>query len=80
MAKKNVDKVDALPVMDTPTADTPTADTPTDTVKARVLADGVFGRVNDVVWVALAVARGCDVLDTDAAAVAYAESLHHADD
>ena len=43
-------------------------------VKARVLVDGAFGKVNDVVEVDPEVAHGGE-LDTSPEAVAYAESL-----
>ena len=43
-------------------------------VKARVLVDGAFGKVNDVVEVDQEVAHGGE-LDTSPEAVAYAESL-----
>ncbi|MFC5524022.1 hypothetical protein [Polaromonas jejuensis] len=44
-------------------------------VKARVLVDGQYGKVNDVVTVTAAAARASSELDADPAAVAYAESL-----
>jgi len=44
-------------------------------VKARVLVDGVFGKVNDVVVVNKAVAEGASDLDAHPDAVAYAESV-----
>lgn len=44
-------------------------------VKARVLSDGVFGKVNDVVVVDKAVADAAGDLDAHPDAVAYAESL-----
>lgn len=53
----------------------PAAPTRTRNVKARVLADGVHGKVNDVVTVSAAVAKASDSLDADPDAVAYAESL-----
>lgn len=43
-------------------------------IKARVLVDGAFGKVNDVVEVDPEVAHGGE-LDTSPEAVAYAESL-----
>ena len=43
-------------------------------VKARVLVDGAFGKVNDIVEVDPEVAHGGE-LDTSPEAVAYAESL-----
>lgn len=44
-------------------------------VKARVLTNGSFGRVNDIVLVPAAIAKAHGDLDPDADAVAYAESL-----
>ena len=44
-------------------------------VKARVLAEGQYGRVNDVVKVAPAEAEASGELDASPEAVAYAESL-----
>lgn len=44
-------------------------------VKARVLVDGVFGKVDDVVTVTADEAKASSDLDADPAAVAYAESL-----
>ena len=43
-------------------------------VKARVLVDGAFGKVNDIVEVDPEAAHGGE-LDTSPEAVAYAESL-----
>ena len=43
-------------------------------VKARVLVDGAFGKVNDIVEVDPAAEHGGE-LDTSPEAVAYAESL-----
>ena len=47
------------------------------TVRARVICAGTFGAVDDVVEVAAEMAAQSDELDTDPAAVAYAESLQH---
>lgn len=44
-------------------------------VKARVLLDGQYGKVNEVVTVTAAAAKASPELDADPAAVAYAESL-----
>lgn len=44
-------------------------------VKARVLVDGSYGKVNDVVEVDAAEAKDNSDLDTHPDAVAYAESL-----
>lgn len=44
-------------------------------VKARVLVDGSFGKVNDVVTVSASVAKASSDLDADPDAVAHAESL-----
>lgn len=44
-------------------------------VKARVISDGSFGRINDVVEVTEAEAKNSPELDADPGAVAYAESL-----
>lgn len=52
---------------------TPTA---ADTVKARVLVDGAYGKVNDVVEVTAAEAESSGELDAHPDAVAYAESLN----
>lgn len=57
-------------------AATVTAITSADTVKARVLVDGVYGKVNDVVDVTTAEAEASSELDTHPDAVAYAESLN----
>lgn len=48
-------------------------------VKARVISDGGFGRINDVVEVAEDEAKNSPELDADPAAVAYAESLKTAE-
>jgi hypothetical protein len=45
------------------------------TVKARVLVDGSYGKVNDVVQVPVVIAAANPELDATPAAVAYAESL-----
>ncbi|CAN7493433.1 hypothetical protein LJR074_003388 [Acidovorax sp. LjRoot74] len=52
---------------------TPTA---AETVKARVLVDGAYGKVNDVVDVPAAEAEASGELDAHPDAVAYAESLN----
>lgn len=52
---------------------TPTA---AETVKARVLVDGAYGKVNDVVEVPAAEAEASGELDAHPDAVAYAESLN----
>lgn len=52
---------------------TPTA---AETVKARVLVDGAYGKVNDVVEVTAAEAESSGELDAHPDAVAYAESLN----
>lgn len=44
-------------------------------VKARVLIDSVFGKVNDVVVIEKSIADGNSDLDPTPDAVAYAESL-----
>lgn len=44
-------------------------------VKARVLVDGGYGAVNDVVEVPESEAKASSDLDADPDAVAYAESL-----
>lgn len=44
-------------------------------VKARVLADGLYGKVNDVVEVTEAEAAASSDLDAHPDAVAYAEGL-----
>ncbi len=54
---------------------TATTASKTRTVKARVLVDGAYGKVNDVVTVTPAVAKASSELDADPDAVAYAESL-----
>lgn len=45
------------------------------TVKARVLADGAYGKVNDVVEVSAEQAAASTDLDPHPDAVAYAEKL-----
>lgn len=45
------------------------------TVKARVLVTGAFGKVDDVVEVDAQVAKDSDELDPTPEAVAYAQSL-----
>lgn len=52
---------------------TPTA---AETVKARVLVDGAYGKANDVVEVTTAEAEASSELDAHPEAVAYAESLN----
>ena len=52
---------------------TPTA---AETVKARVLVDGAYGKANDVVDVPAAEAETSGELDANPEAVAYAESLN----
>lgn len=47
-----------------------------ETVKARVLVDGAYGKVNDVVDVPAAEAEASGELDAHPDAVAYAESLN----
>lgn len=54
---------------------TAAAPAPAETVKARVLVDGAYGKVNDVVEVATAEAEASSELDAHPDAVAYAESL-----
>lgn len=49
---------------------------PAETVKARVLVDGAYGKVNDVVEVTAAEAESSSELDAHPDAVAYAESLN----
>jgi hypothetical protein len=48
-------------------------------VKARVLVDGAFGKVNDIVVVDKAMAEAAGDLDPHPEAVAYAESIAVAD-
>jgi hypothetical protein len=48
---------------------------PTGPVKARVLADGSYGKINDVVQVSEGEAAASTELDCHPDAVAYAESL-----
>lgn len=50
-----------------------------ETVKARVLVDGAYGKVDDVVEVTAAEAKASDELDDHPDAVAYAESLKTGD-
>lgn len=50
---------------------------PSETVKARVICAGAWGKVNDVVETAADIAGHASDLDADPAAVAYAESLNH---
>jgi hypothetical protein len=50
------------------------------TVKARVLADGIYGKVDDVVDVTEAEVAASGELDAHPDAVAYAESLKKADE
>ena len=45
-------------------------------VKARVLIDCAFGKANEVVTVYAYIGKASPELDTDKAAVAYAESLN----
>ena len=45
-------------------------------IKARVLVDGAYGKVNDVVEVTTAEAEASSELDAHPDAVAYAESLN----
>lgn len=47
-------------------------------IKARVLADCVYGSVDDVVEVTEAEAKACSALDAHKDAVAYAEGLKRA--
>jgi len=87
MAKNQPAAVPAVvdaPVVDAPEVvapdvaapDTPDVpDTKAATVKARVLVDGLYGKVDDVVEVTQAEADASSELDSDADAVAYAESL-----
>ncbi|RPD90510.1 hypothetical protein EGK74_01805 [Neisseria weixii] len=59
--------------------ETPSAP-PTDSqaiVKARVLVNGIYGDVNDIVEVPEVIAEHTPDLDADPAAVAYAESLQN---
>lgn len=60
-------------------AENPT-ENPTDSqaiVKARVLVNGIYGDVNDIVEVPEVIAEHTPDLDADPAAVAYAESLQN---
>lgn len=63
-------------VLATAGAATVTAIATPDTVKARVLVDGAYGKVNDVVNVTAAEAEASGELDAHPDAVAYAESLN----